>query len=225
MDTPLYFGHRARLKEKLLKNGVDSLADYEVLELLLMQTIFRKDVKPLAKELLKKFGSFAGVLNASVEELCSVPGVSRNVATHFKITLAACTHLRKIQIQTQPIFKNWDVLKDYCLMKIAYESIECMHILYLNIKCQLIKDEEHQRGTFSYTSMYPREILKQALNLGAVSVILVHNHPSGDPTPSQADIRNTKALQEILEKVDISIFDHLIIGKGNICSFRELGLL
>ena len=225
MDKPPYFGHRARLKEKLLKNGIEALADYEILELLLMQGIFRKDVKPLAKELLQKFGSFSGVLNAPVEELCKIPGISQNVASIFKITLGACTYLCKTQIQTAPIFKQWDVLQDYCMMKIAYESVECMHILYLNLKCQLIADEEHQRGTFSYTSMYPREILKKALNYGAVSVILVHNHPSGDPTPSPADIQNTKALLMVLETVDISIFDHLIIGKSGICSFRAHGLL
>ena len=224
-EQPHYLGHRERLREKLLAHGEDSLADYELLELILTIALPRKDVKPLAKELLARFKSFAGVFNASPQELMSVKGIKETTASTLKIIPAACQRLTKVEILNTPVFNSWDKIQDYCFLKLAHKKNERFHILFLNIKFHLIADEEHQHGTVNHTPVYPREILSRALALNASSLILVHNHPSGDAKPSEGDIKITESLREILRLSDIAIYDHLIIGKQGIYSFRQHGLL
>lgn len=228
MDTkekPHYVGHRERLREKLLVRGDDSLADYELLELILMMALPRIDVKPLAKTLLARFKNFAGVLNASPEELMSVKGIKETIAATLKIIPAACVRMTKVEIIDTPVFNSWSKIQDYCFLKLAHKKNERFHILFLNIKLHLIADEEHQHGTVNHTPVYPREILSRALALNASSLILVHNHPSGDSKPSEGDIKITEELRKILKMSDISIYDHLIIGRQGIYSFRRHGLL
>lgn len=228
MDTkekPHYVGHRERLREKLLVRGENSLADYELLELILMMALPRIDVKPLAKTLLTRFKNFAGVLNASPEELMTVKGIKESTAATIKVIPAACTRLTKVEILDTPVFNSWSKIQDYCFLKLAHKKNERFHILFLNIKLHLIADEEHQHGTVNHTPVYPREILSRALALNASSLILVHNHPSGDSKPSEGDIKITDELRKILKMSDISIYDHLIIGRQGIYSFRRHGLL
>lgn len=228
MDTkekPHYVGHRERLREKLLVRGENSLADYELLELILMMALPRIDVKPLAKTLLTRFKNFAGVLNASPEELMTVKGIKETTAATIKIIPAACMRLTKVEILDTPVFNSWSKIQDYCFLKLAHKKNERFHILFLNIKLHLIADEEHQHGTVNHTPVYPREILSRALALNASSLILVHNHPAGDSKPSEGDIKITDELRKILKMSDISIYDHLIIGRQGIYSFRRHGLL
>lgn len=224
-EKPHYVGHRERLREKLLVRGENSLADYELLELILMMALPRIDVKPLAKTLLTRFKNFAGVLNASPEELMTVKGIKESTAATIKVIPAACTRLTKVEILDTPVFNSWSKIQDYCFLKLAHKKNERFHILFLNIKLHLIADEEHQHGTVNHTPVYPREILSRALALNASSLILVHNHPSGDSKPSEGDIKITDELRKILKMSDISIYDHLIIGRQGIYSFRRHGLL
>lgn len=223
--APHYLGHRERLREKLLKFGGHSMPDYELLELILAIALPRKDVKPLAKTLLNHFHSFAGVMNASVEELTKISGIKETTATVLKIIPASCERLLQQEISHAPAFTTWDKIQDYCFLKLAHKRNERFHILFLDIKYHLISSEEHQHGTVNHTPVYPREILSRALALNASSVVLVHNHPSGDPQPSEADIKLTRELQKILRMSDISIYDHLIIGKHGLYSFRQHALL
>lgn len=224
-EDPHYLGHRERLREKLLTKGAETLADYELLELILMTALPRKDVKPLAKMLLARFKTFAGVLNATPADLMQVKGIKETTAAILKTIVVSARRLARIEISDAPIFNTWDKVQDYCYLKLAHETTEHFHILFLNIKHQLIADEEHQHGTINHTPVYPREVLSRALTLNASSVILVHNHPSGDPKPSEGDIKITMDLQKILKMSDINIYDHLIIGKHGIYSFRYNGLL
>ena len=224
-DKPHYLGHRERLRDKLLSHGGETLADYELLELILMMVLPRCDVKPLAKTLLNRFGSFAGVMNASPEELMKVKGIKETTAAAIKTIPAACERLLKQEVSNASVLNSFDKIKDYCYLKLAHKTNERFHILFLNLKYQLIAAEEHQHGTINHTPVYPREILSRALALNASAVILVHNHPSGDPKPSEADIKLTDELSKILKISDITVYDHLIIGKSGIYSFRQNGLM
>ena len=224
-DTPHYLGHRERLRDKLLSYGGESLADYELLELILMMALPRCDVKPLAKTLLGRFGSFAGVMNATPIELMQIKGVKETTAAVIKTIPAACERMLKQEISTAPVLNNFEKIKDYCYLKLAHKHNERFHILFLNLKYHLIAAEEHQHGTINHTPVYPREILARALALNASAVILVHNHPSGDPKPSEADIKLTDELRKILKVSDIVIYDHIIIGGQGIYSFRKNGLM
>lgn len=224
-EASLYAGHRERLRNKLITHGGETLADYELLELILAMALPRKDVKPLAKMLLAKFKTFAGVMQASVEELIQVKGIKETTAATIKIIPAAAELMLRKEILDTPVFTNWQRLQDYCFLKLAHKHNERFHILFLNLKYHLISAEEHQHGTINHTPVYPREILARALALNASSVILVHNHPSGDPKPSEADIKLTDELRKILKMSDITIYDHLIIGKQGIYSFRKNNLL
>lgn len=224
-DTPHYLGHRERLRDKLLSYGGESLADYELLELILMMALPRCDVKPLAKTLLSRFGSFAGVMNATPIELMQIKGVKETTAAVIKTIPAACERMLKQEISTAPVLNNFEKIKDYCYLKLAHKHNERFHILFLNLKYHLIAAEEHQHGTINHTPVYPREILARALALNASAVILVHNHPSGDPKPSEADIKLTDELRKILKVSDIVIYDHIIIGGQGIYSFRKNGLM
>jgi DNA repair protein RadC len=201
------------------------LADYELLELLLFSGIPRRDTKPLAKALLAKFGSFAAVLSADLAALKQMAGMTPSAAVSLKVVAAASTHFLASQLRGQEVFTNWQKLLDYCYSKIAYLEVEELHLLFLDSKNQLITDEVHQRGTVDQAAAYPREILKRALVLGASALIIVHNHPSGDPEPSAQDIRLTNELALSARLLNIRLHDHLVVGKKGILSFKALGLL
>lgn len=220
-----YIGHRARLRQKLLNNGADSIPDYELLEMILTIALPRMDVKPLAKKLLDKFGNFAEVINASPDDLSKISGVKETTIAVLKIIQGAIVRVLKTELKQMPVINNWDKLIDYCRLNIAYEPNEQFRVLYLDSKLKLISDELQQQGTINYAVVYPREVVKQAVSNGATGIILVHNHPSGDPTPSQSDIDLTKKLFVALQSVDVSLFDHIIIGKGQkYISFKNSGL-
>ncbi|MFN5174509.1 MAG: RadC family protein, partial [Holosporaceae bacterium] len=218
-------GHRERLKQRFLTAGSAALADYELLELLLFSGIPRRDTKPLAKALLAKFGSFAAVLSADLAALKQMAGMTPSAAVSLKVVAAASTHFLASQLRGQEVFTNWQKLLDYCYSKIAYLEVEELHLLFLDSKNQLITDEVHQRGTVDQAAAYPREILKRALVLGASALIIVHNHPSGDPEPSAQDIRLTNELALSARLLNIRLHDHLVVGKKGILSFKALGLL
>jgi len=224
-EAPHHLGHRDRLRERFSKSGSEGLHDYELLELVLFRAIPRRDVKPIAKQLLAKFGSFADVLTAPVERLTEVPGVSDKVATELKVIQAAAVKLTQGKVLNKPAISSWSALIDYCRASMAYNKTEQFRILFLDRKNVLIADEIQQQGTIDHTPVYPREVVKRALELGASSIILVHNHPSGDPTPSRADIEMTKRIVEAGKSLGINVHDHLVIGKGEHASFKSLGLL
>lgn len=222
---PHYIGHRERLRKKFLECGDSVFSDYELLELLLTISIPRRDVKPLAKDLIKKFSSFKNVINASPFELKEIKGIGENTIATFKIIQSAITKTLKDKVEEDSIISNWPELINYCQANIGNKKTEEFHILYLNSKCHLIKDETHSTGTINTSSVYPREILKRVLEVGATSIIIVHNHPTGDTAPSNADINITKKIKEILKTIDVPLHDHLIVGKGNCFSFKSFGLL
>ncbi len=222
---PHYLGHRERLRKKLLECSGDVFADYELLELLLTIAIPRRDVKPLAKELLNKFSTFAGVINAPQSELLKINGIGETTTAMFKIIKLSMTKALKDKVQEGSVISNWQELINYCQLNIGNKQTEEFHVLYLDTKCQLIKDETHSTGTINSSSVYPREILKRVLDNGASSIIIVHNHPTGDTSPSNADINITRKIKESLKTIDVPLHDHLIVGKGNYFSFKSLGLL
>lgn len=222
---PHYHGHRQRLRERFVATGGDGMPDYELLELLLAQAIPRRDVKPLAKDLLGKFGSFAGVITADLNRLSDVKGMGDSSAAALKVVQAAAVRLLQQQVVGRDVIDSWDRLVDYCTAAMAHEPIEQLRLLFLDRKNVLIADEVQQQGTVDHTPLYTREVVKRALELGATALIIVHNHPSGDATPSQGDIRMTKELREALEKIGIALHDHLVIGRHGHESFRAKGLL
>ncbi len=218
-------GHRERLRARFKKAGVDGVQDYELLELILFRAIPRKDVKPLAKELIAKFGGFPQVIAAPVERLMEIKGVSENVAQELKIVQAAALKLSQARVLKRPVISSWDALLSYCRASMANEKTELFRILFLDKKNILIADEVQQRGTVDHTPVYPREVVKRALELGASAIILVHNHPSGDPTPSQADVDMTNQIVKAAAALNIRVHDHLVIGHDQHASFKSLGLL
>lgn len=224
-DKPHYHGHRDRLRQRFMQGGADAMEDYELLELLLFLAIPRRDVKPLAKALIGAFGSLSGVLNAGSKELSDFDGLSENTVIAIKSIQAAGHRLLKQEVMNQPILNSWSRLMDYCQATMAHEKNEQFRVLFLNKKNELIADEVQQKGTVDHTPAYPREIVKRALELGATAVILVHNHPSGDPSPSQADIVMTRHISEAAEALDIVVHDHIIVSKRGATSFRTEGLI
>ncbi len=224
-DEPHFHGHRQRLKDRFAESGAGALADYELLELILFQVIPRRDVKPIAKELLKRFGSFSEVLAAEPARLTEVDGIGDSVALHLKLIAAAATRFAKDPIRDKPLLSSWSALIDYCRTAMAYEPREQFRVLFLDKKNALIADELQQTGTVDHTPVYPREVVKRALELSATAIILVHNHPSGDPTPSQADIAMTKTIHDIARPLGIALHDHLIVGRKGHVSFRERKLI
>ena len=224
-DKPHYHGHRDRLRERFLSGGPDALPDYELLELILFMAIPRRDVKPLAKELLARFGNLAGVLNAPLPELQKFDGLSDNTITALKAIQSAAFRMMKQEIMQKPILNSWARLMDYCAATMAHEQKEHFRILFLNKKNELIADEIQQTGTVDHTPAYPREIMKRALELGATAIILCHNHPSGDATPSEADIDMTYAIKAAGEPFKIVIHDHLVVSRNGTKSFKTMGLL
>lgn len=220
-----YEGHRDRLRQRFLANGTGSVADYELLELLLFAAIPRKDVKPLAKQLIASFGSLGGVLGASLHELKSIKGLSENSAALIKIVNAL--HLKSLRgdIDKKPVLSSWQKLIDYCTVAMAHEKREHFRILFLNRKNQLIADEVQQTGTVDHAPVYPREIIKRALEVGATAIILVHNHPSGDSTPSDSDLAMTEEIIRAAAALEVMVHDHIVISKNGYSSFKSMGLL
>ena len=222
---PHYLGHRQRLKDRFMRDAGASLPDYEMLELVLFLAKPRAEVKPLAKALITRFGSFADVISADAKELVAVKGVGENTAVALKTIRAAAIRLAREQVMNQPVISSWQKLLDYCRASLAFAKTEEFRVLFLDRKNVLIADEMQQTGTVDHTPVYPREVVKRALDLGASAIIMVHNHPSGDPTPSKGDIEMTKEVREACEKLGISLHDHLIIGKSGHASFKSLGLM
>ena len=224
-DTSLDKGHRARLRARFLKADHEQFADYELLEMLLFASNPRGDVKPLAKNLLATFGNFARVLSAPSEQLIAVKGMGEAAIAHFKVAQESAARLVRAEILDTPLLNSGDKVKAYCHARMAYLDREQFRLLYLDRKNQLMLDEVQQQGTVDHIAVYPREVMRRALELGASALILVHNHPSGDPTPSTADIDLTNQIHEAAKSLSITLHDHLIIGKSGSYSFRERGLL
>ncbi len=223
--VPHYHGHRDRLRERFAAKGADSLADYELLELLLYRFIPRIDTKPVAKELLAKFGSLSAVLGASELELKQVKRIGTNAARDIKVVAAIASRSLKTEFQERAVLSSWSSVIDYCMAAMAHEKIEQFRILFLDKKNKLITDEVQQKGTVDHTPVYPREVIKRALELNSSALILVHNHPSGDPTPSRADIEMTRTIVETAAPMGIVIHDHIIIGKDGHASMKALQLI
>jgi DNA repair protein RadC len=218
-------GHRQRLRARFMKSGPEALADYELLELILFQAQPRGDVKPLAKSLIKKFGSFAEAVSAPTDRLQEMEGLGEATIVALKSVQAAALKLSQGRVMNKPVLAGWTALVDYCRAAMAYHPTEQFRILFLDRKNVLIADEIQQTGTIDHTPVYPREVVKRALELGASALIMVHNHPSGDPTPSRADIDMTKQVQEAGEKLGIILHDHLIIGRSGETSLKSMGLI
>ena len=223
-SLPHYHGHRQRLRERFLNGGRDALPDYELLELLLFMAIPRIDTKPLAKSLIDEFGSFADLIAAPVETLRQ-KDVSENTIAALKVVETSALRLAKAKIMGRPALSSWEALLDYCAMVMARSQTEEFRVLFLDRKNVLIADEVQNKGTVDHTPVYPREVLKRALELGASALILVHNHPSGDPTPSRGDIMTTREITAAAKALKIEVHDHLVIGRGKHASFKALGLL
>lgn len=217
--------HRHRLRARFLAGGPDAVPDYELLELVLFRAIPRRDVKPLARALLDAFGDFNRVLSAPLDRLLAVPGVGDAVALELKVVAAAAHRLARARVIDRPVISSWDALLDYCRTAMAHEETEVFRVLYLDRKNVLIGDEAQGRGTVDHVPVYPREVLKRALTLNASALILVHNHPSGDPTPSEADIAMTDNIADGCRALGLTLHDHLVIGKSAETSFRAAGLL
>ncbi|MBY6003722.1 DNA repair protein RadC [Salipiger bermudensis] len=217
--------HRARLRQRFREGGADALPDYELLELVLFRAIPRRDVKPLARALLDAFGDFNGVVSAPEPRLRDVSGVGESVITELKLVEAAAHRLARSRVLQRPVVSSWDALLSYCQTAMAHGQTEQFRILFLDRKNVLIADEAQARGTVDHVPVYPREVVKRALELNASALILVHNHPSGDPTPSQADIEMTDQIRNAAEALGITLHDHLVIGRSRELSFRAEGLL
>ena len=224
--VPSYISdHRQRLRLRFMEGGAQALPDYEMLELILFRAIPRQDVKPLARFLLDTFGDFNRVLSASPERLKQLKGVGDAVIVELKIVESAAQRLARSRVLQRHIVSSWDALIDYCHTAMAHRDTEQFRVLYLDRKNVLIADEEQARGTVDHVPVYPREVVKRALELNATALIMVHNHPSGDPTPSEADIAMTAQIQIAADALGIALHDHLIIGKSRELSFRSEGLI
>jgi DNA repair protein RadC len=224
-EVPHYHGHRERLRERFRRAGPESLNDYELLEMLLFGSLSRGDVKPLAKTLIKEFGSFAEVIHAPEARLEKIDGLGDKTITHLKLIAAAANRITRGQLKQRTLLSSWTSVIDYCRTSMAFADKEQFRILFLDKRNQLIADELQQTGTVDHTPVYPREIIKRALELSASALILVHNHPSGDPTPSKADIAMTREVVTAAKTLSITVHDHLVIGRGGHASFKSLGLL
>lgn len=223
---PSYIGdHRKRLRTRFMEGGAAAMPDYELLELVLFRAIPRQDVKPLARLLLDTFGDFNRVISASPARLQMVKGVGEAVVLELKIVEAASQRLMRARVINRPVLSSWDALLDYCHTTMAHRETEQFRILFLDRKNVLIADEEQAKGTVDHVPVYPREVVKRALELNASALILVHNHPSGDPTPSDADITMTNTILDAAQVLGLTLHDHLIIGKSREISFRAKGYI
>ncbi len=217
--------HRKRLRARFLEGGAQALPDYEMLELILFRAIPRQDVKPLARQLIDRFGDFNRVITAHPQQLKAIKGVGDAVVTELKIVEAAAQRLARGRAMQRHVISSWDAVLDYCHTTMAHRDTEQFRVLFLDRKNMLIADEEQAKGTVDHVPVYPREIVKRALEINASALILVHNHPSGDPTPSALDIDMTEQVRAACEALGLSLHDHLIIGKEEEVSFRALGYL
>jgi DNA repair protein RadC len=222
--VPHFHGHRERLRDRFLNGGSEALAAYELLELVLFRAIPRRDVKPLAKDLIKTFGSFAEVIAAPAERLKQT-GLSDAAIAELKIVAAAAQEFARGQVRNRPVLSSWSSVLDYCRIAMAFAAKEQLRILFLDKRNRLIADELQQEGTVDHTPVYPREVVKRALELSATAIILVHNHPGGDPAPSRADIEMTKQIVEIARGLGIEVHDHIIVGRDGHASLRGLKLI
>jgi len=224
-EKPHHLGHRERLRDRAVAGGLSALPDYELLELFLFRSIPKKDVKPLAKQLLARFGSLGAVLGAAPEELRTVKGVGEAVALDLKLLHEASLRTAKEQVARRPVISSWSALLAYVKTALAHESREQFRVLFLDKKNQLVADEVMNRGTVDHAPVYPREVVRRALELSASAVILVHNHPSGDPTPSSADADMTRQVVDAARALRIAVHDHLVVGRDGVASFKALGLI
>lgn len=224
-EKPHYLGHRKRMREKLLKFGSSAFADYEILEMLLFSSIPRDDVRPLAKKLLNNFGSLSKILSASQNELKSIDGVGDAVIANIRVVQEILVRSLRDDIEKKVVISSWKALLDYCRATMIHSKTEQFRIFFLDTKNQLIADEQQQQGTIDHTPVYPREIVKRALELGALSIILAHNHPSGDPSPSKMDIDVTRKIIEAAKPLGVQVHDHIIIGGNKHYSFKTNGLI
>lgn len=222
---PHYHGHRDRLRDRFRQGGTAALSDYELIELFLFRSIPRRDVKPIAKALIARFGDLGRVAAARLDQLIEIDGVSEKVALDLKLLHAASVRIAKEQVSGRPVISSWSALLDYVRAALQHAATEEFRVLFLDRKNRLIADEFQAAGTVDHAPVYPREVVKRALSLDATALILVHNHPSGDPTPSGADIEMTKKLAEIGRGFDIVVHDHLVVGRDKVASFKQLGLL
>lgn len=224
-SKPHFLGHRERLRERFRDGGPDALPDYELLEMVLFRAIKRGDTKPLAKALIAKFGSFAEVISAAPERLQEVAGVGEAIATELKLIRAAALRLMKGEVASRQLLSSWSAILEYCRAAMAFHEKEQFRILFLDKKNQLIADEVQQVGTVDHTPVYTREVMKRALELSASAIILVHNHPSGDPAPSVADIDMTRKIIDAGLKLGITVHDHVIVGRNGHTSFKGSRLI
>jgi len=224
-QAPHYHGHRERLRARFRDAGSDAVTDYELLELVLFRAIPQRDVKPLAKELIARFGSFAEVIAAPSLRLREIKGMGDAAVTELKIVHAAAQRLAKGEVRKRPVLSSWGSVLDYCRTAMAFADKEEFRLLFLDKRNQLIADEVQQKGTVDHTPVYPREVVKRALELSATALILVHNHPSGDPTPSRADIQMTQSIIDVAKPLGIAVHDHIIVGKEGHASLKGLKLI
>jgi DNA repair protein RadC len=224
-EAPHFHGHRQRLRERFRSAGADALSDYELLEMVLFTAQPRRDMKPLAKALLKRFGSFAEVVHAPETLLREIEGMGEASISQLRLIGAAATRIARGELKQRALLSSWNDVIDYCRTSMAFADKEQFRILFLDKRNQLISDEVQQTGTVDHTPVYPREVIKRALELSATAIILVHNHPSGDPTPSQADIRMTKAIVDIATPLGIAVHDHIIVGRSGHASLKGMKLI
>lgn len=218
-------GHRARLRQRLFEGGPDALLDHEVIEYLLALGIKRRDTKPIAKALLREFGGIAGVFTADAEALLRVPGIGETSVAAIKVTQAAALRLLRAEVAERPVLANWQALLDYLRADMAHHAIERVRVLHMNSRNMLIRDELMSEGSVDEAALYVREVIRRAIDLGSSAIILVHNHPSGDPSPSRADIDLTRRVADAGKKLGITLHDHVIIGTEGHASLRAMGLI
>ncbi|MGO9546042.1 MAG: RadC family protein [Rhodomicrobium sp.] len=221
---PHYWGHRDRLRKRFREGGAEAIPDYELMELILFRAIARRDVKPLAKEILARFGSFAEAVAASPERLMEIEGVTDSVVTEIKVVQAAALRTSQSQVKQRPVLAAMSTVLAYLRSAMAFEDREQFRILFLDRRNKLIADEVQTRGTIDHTPVYTREVLKRALELSASAIILAHNHPSGDPTPSKADIDMTKQIVDVSAKLGVTVHDHIILGRDGHLSMKSAGI-
>ena len=222
--APHYHGHRDRLRQRFMEGGAKALQDYELLELVLFRILPRRDTKPIAKAMLDRFGSFSEALSAPPHLLEEIEGLGPTAIADLKVIQAAAQRFSRDQINKKPMLGSWNEVIDYCRAHMAFEDKEQFRILFLDKRNQLIADEVQQVGTVDHTPVYPREVIRRSLELSATALVLVHNHPSGDPTPSTADVKMTKAIADVAKPLGITVHDHIIIGRSGHVSMRGLKL-
>jgi len=223
--APNHSGHRSRLRQRLLAQGGDSLLDHELIEYLLALAIPRRDTKPLAKRLIAEFGGVAGVFTAPADALMRVEGMGEAAAAAIKAVQAATLRLLRAEIAQRPILASWQALLDYLRADMAHQTVECVRVLHLNTRNMLIRDEKMSEGSIDEAAVYVREVVKRAIDIGSAAIILVHNHPSGDPTPSRADIDLTRRIADAAKRLGVTLHDHIIIGAQGHVSLRSMGLI